>query len=298
MRILFLISLALCFLSTPAQAQDAALTAAYPDSLCTSCTEWNAPQAPFRIHHDTYYVGPRGLGAILVTSPEGHVLIDAGLPDSAPIITENIRALGFEVADIKLILNSHVHFDHAGGIAAIQQASGAHVMASPESAPVLARGHNGPDDPQYGILLDFPAVPNVGRFTPGDTLRVGPLELVSHATAGHTPGGTTWSWKSCDADGCVTVVYADSQTPVAADGFRFTDSATYPAVLSDFERGFQALEQMPCDILITTHPVASSLWQRLADGPAGLRNPDACRQYAATARQRLADRLAREKGSE
>lgn len=293
-----LLCLALCFLTTSATAQDPALTAAYPDSLCTSCADWNAPQAPFRIHQEMYYVGPRGLAAILITSPEGHILIDGGLPDSAPLIMENVRALGFDVADIKLLLNSHTHFDHAGGLAAIQQASGARVLASPAAVPTLARGSSSPDDPQYGTLLDFPAVPTVEAFTPGDTLRVGPLAIVPHATAGHAPGGTTWSWRSCDADGCVTVVYADSQTPISAPDFRFTDSAAYPTVLADFERGFQALEQMSCDILITTHPGATSLWERLAGGPAGLRDPEACRRYASTARQRLADRLKAEAGGE
>jgi metallo-beta-lactamase class B len=291
-RLLILIWIAFSLGAIPAVAQDTvSLTQEYPPSLCSSCAEWNAPQEPFQIHHDTYYVGTRGLSSILITSPEGHVLIDAALPNSAPIIMENIRALGYEPADIKLILNSHVHFDHSGGIAAIQQATGARVAASPESAPVLERGSNGPDDPQYGLLLEFPAVAEVELFTPGDTLRVGFIEVASHATAGHTPGGTSWSWESCDADGCVDVVYADSQTPISAEGFRFTDSETYPDALADFEHGHRVLEQLPCDILVTTHPSASSLWERLADGHEGIIDSDACRRYAAAARQQLATRV-------
>ena len=270
------------------------LTQGYTPSLCASCAEWNAPQDPFQIHHNTYYVGTRGLSSVLITSPEGHILIDAALPNSAPIIMENIRALEFDPADIQLILNSHVHFDHSGGIAAIQQATKARVAASPASAPVLERGSNGPDDPQYGLLLDFPPVREVERFTPGDTLRAGSIEIASHATAGHTPGGTSWSWESCDADGCVDVVYADSQTPISAEGFRFTDSESYPDALADFEHGHRVLEQLPCDILITTHPSASSLWERLADGPDGIIDSDACRRYAAAARQQLATRVENE----
>lgn len=293
--LLFLMGLAVGLLSRSADAQAVdPLTMAYPDSLCTYCADWNAPQEPFQIHHNTYFVGTHGLSAILITSPDGHILIDAALPNSAPIILDNIRTLGFDPADIKLILNSHAHFDHAGGIAAIQQVSLARVAASPASAAVLERGSSGPDDPQYGVLLDYPAVGKAERFTPGDTLRVGAIQVASHATAGHTPGGTTWSWRSCDADGCVDVVYADSQTPVSADGFRFTDSSTYPTALADFEHGFQVLERLSCDILITTHPGASSLWERLADGPEGLIDAQACRQYAEAARQQLAQRVQKE----
>lgn len=277
--------------ATTAQVSDA-LTRPYPDSLCTSCAEWNAPQEPFRIHHNSYYVGTHGLSAILITSPDGHILIDGALPDSAPLILENIRALGFDPADVRLILNSHTHFDHAGGIAALQQATGARVAASPASAPVLERGKGGPDDPQYDILLEFPPVAAVERFTPGDTLRVGALEVASHATAGHAPGGTSWSWQSCEAADCLSIVYADSQTPVSADGFRFTDSTTYPTALDDFEHGFQVLEELSCDILITTHPGATSLWERLAEGD--LVDPEACRTYAASARKRLDRRLSEE----
>ena len=274
--------------SVDAQDLDS-LTRAYPDSLCTSCGDWNAPQAPLRIHHTTYYVGPRGLSALLITSSEGHLLIDSGLPNSAPMILENIRSLGFDPADIKLILNSHAHYDHAGGIAAIQRVSGARVAASPKSASVLERGQTGPDDPQHGIHFAFPAVANVERFTPGDTLRVGQIEVVSHATAGHTPGGTSWSWQSCDGNDCVNIVYADSQTPVSADGFRFTDSEAYPSALADFEHGLGVLERLPCDILITTHPGASSFWERVESGD--LIDAQACQRYATAARQQLDRRI-------
>ncbi len=292
---LFILSWIVLGVSPAVEAQDLEnLTRAYPDSLCPSCADWNRPQKPFRIHHNTFYVGTRGLGAVLITSPEGHVLIDGALPNSAPRILENIRSLGFDPGEIRLILNSHTHYDHAGGIAAIQKVSGARVAASPASALVLQRGSVGPDDPQYGIHLDFPAVANVEHFEPGETLRAGSIEIKSHATAGHTPGGTSWSWESCENGSCVGVVYADSQTPVSADGFRYTDSETYPTVLADFERGFRTLQELPCDILITTHPGASSLWERFADGREGLIDPQACQRYAEAARKRLARRVSQE----
>lgn len=288
--------LALSNTIAPAQADDP-LTRPYPEAVCSSCAVWNEPQAPVRIHGNTYYVGTRGLAAILITSPEGHVLIDGALPSSAPMILENIRSLGFDVADIRLILNSHAHFDHSGGIAALQRASGARVAASVPSARVLERGASVAGDPQHGTLLDFPAVPNVQRFVDGESLRIGPIAVTPHLTAGHTPGGTTWTWRSCDERGCLDLVYADSQIPISADGFRFSDSRTYPSAVADFERGFAVLETVPCDILMTPHPGASSLWERLERGREGLIDREACRRYAATGRQQLKRRLAAERGT-
>lgn len=295
-RTLAAVGAALLALSNTAAAQGGdPLTRPYPPAECSSCAGWNEPQAPVRLHGNTYYVGTRGLAALLITSPQGHVLIDGALPNSAPLILENVRTLGFEAGDIKLILNSHAHFDHAGGIAALQRATGARVAASAPSAPVLERGASLAGDPQYGSLLDFPAVRNVRRFADGETLRVGPIAVTAHLTPGHTPGGTTWTWRSCDDAGCVDMVYADSQTPVSADGFRFTDSPAYPTAVADFERGFRTLETLSCDILVTPHPAASSLWERLAGGPGKLIDREACKRYAATARQQLQRRLETER---
>lgn len=274
----------------PAGLVDASLTRGYSAEECGSCAEWNEPQAPFRIFGNTYYVGTRGLASILITSSEGHVLIDGGLPDTAPQILENIAALGFDVDDVELILNSHAHHDHGAGIAALQAASGGVVAASPETATALRSGKPDPNDPQFGLLLDFPPVTEVEEFMPGERLMVGPVSMTPYSTPGHMPGGTTWSWRSCEGDSCLDIVYADSQSSISADGYRFTDS---PA-LADFERGYAAIEELSCDILITPHPSASSLWERY-EGGAGLVDPDACRRYAATARDGLARRLESER---
>lgn len=270
------------------------LTARYNAADCGSCAAWNRPQEPFRIHGDSYYVGPHGLSSILITSNDGHILIDGALPDSAPIILDNIRKLGFDPGDIRLILNSHPHYDHAGGIAALQHASGATVAAGSDSADVLERGNVGPDDPQFVTHLAFPAVSKVSRVTLGTPLIEGLITITPFATPGHTPGGTSWTWESCDAQGCLSLVYADSISPVSSEGFRFSDSLSYPDALADFEQSFDALEQLPCDILITTHPEASYLWERLEAGEDGLVDQLACKQYAASARKRLALRLAAE----
>jgi metallo-beta-lactamase class B len=268
--------------------------------VCGLCAEMNVPQRPFRLHGSTYYVGTHGLGAILVTSPQGHVLIDGGLPQSAPLIRANIESLGFRMRDVKLILNSHAHYDHAGGIAELQRASGARVMASAWSAGVLKTGRSQPGDPQLGIAFGYPAVANVGTFVFEDTLRVGPIAVVPHATPGHTPGGTAWSWRSCDGTHCLDFVYADSETPISADDFLFTKNTTYPNAIADFERGYATLERLSCDVLVTPHPGASSLWDRVSPsdgsiGPAFV-DREACRRYAASARRALEQRLAKERG--
>jgi metallo-beta-lactamase class B len=267
---------------------------------CPSCVEWNAPHAPFRVFGSTYYVGTNGLGAILITSTSGHVLIDGALPESAPLIIANIRALGFRIEDVKLILNSHAHYDHAGGIAELQRASGGEVAASAWSASVIERGTSGNDDPQFGLLIPYPAVRSIRRITEGQTMHVGPLSVTPHWTAGHTPGGTTWTWRSCEGDVCADIVYADSQTPVSADGFLFSKSALYATAVADFEHGFKILESLRCDILLTPHPSASRLWERLSIRDKGdaraLFSTSGCKDYATDARRRLAERLARERG--
>jgi len=282
---------ALAALAAPVSAQRA--------KECPACAEWNEPQRAFRLHGDTYFVGTHGLSAILITSPAGHVLIDGGLPESAPLIRANIESLGFHMSDVKLILNSHAHYDHAGGIAELQRASGATVMASAWSAPVMASGKSGPDDPQFGILLPYPAVSGVKAFSFEDTIRVGSIALVPHSTPGHTPGGTSWSWRSCAAGQCLDFVYADSQTPVSADSFLFTNNTTYPNVIADFGRGAATLDALRCDVLITPHPGASALWQRIspADGTPGPTFVDTtgCRRYADTARRAVEKRVAEER---
>ncbi|MBB4637835.1 subclass B3 metallo-beta-lactamase [Longimicrobium terrae] len=275
----------------PAGAQSDPLTRAYTPQECSSCAEWNAPHRPVHLFGNTYYVGTQGLASILITSPDGHVLIDGALPNSAPLILANIRSLGFDPADVKLILNSHAHFDHSGGFAALQRATGAPVAASAQSVQAIRSGRSGDNDPQHGELVGTPPVANVTLIHEGRPMQVGSLSLTPYLTAGHTPGGTTWTWRSCEGERCVNFVYADSQTPISADGFLFSASPRYPNAVADFRRGYEVLERLSCDILITPHPGASNLWQRAATAPDGLIDPQACKQYAARSREQLQTRL-------
>jgi len=291
------------FLSTPwwvlpiltvaALARDGA-----PSTGCQDCAAWNASQAPFRIYGNSYYVGVHGLSSILITSDRGHILIDGALPQSAPKIAASIRALGFRVEDVKLILNSHIHFDHAGGIAELQRLSGAEVAASASSVEALRSGHSGPDDPQFGHLPAFPQVNRVHVFQDHEVLHVGPLQVTAHLTPGHTAGGTSWSWRSCERARCLDIAYVDSLTAVSGDTFFFTRNATYPNVLEDFAHSLAVVSALPCDILLTPHPEASDLWNKLARRDAGdadaLVDTAACRHLADAARKRLEERIAEE----
>ena len=267
---------------------------------CASCVEWNKAQPPFRIFGNTYYVGTHGLSSVLITSPAGHVLMDGDLPESAGLIADSIRSLGFRLEDVKLIVNSHVHFDHAGGIAELQRRSGARVKASKWSAQVLRKGGVGRGDPQYGTLPSIAAVRNVSTFRDGESLRVGEITVTPHLTPGHTPGGTSWTWKSCDGAVCHDMVYADSLNPISAPGFRFSKSRVYPQAIGDFEKSFAFFETAPCDVLITAHPELSGLWDRLAlrekgGTPDPMVDSGACRKLAESGREKLRQRLASER---
>ena len=280
-----------------AAAQDDPLTRAYAEADCPSCDDWNERSAPIHLFGNTYWVGTRGLGAILIASPAGHVLIDGGLPNSAPLILDNIRALGFDPADVRIILNSHVHYDHAGGFAALQRETGAPVAVRAPSVDVIRRGRTDSSDPQHLVHLDMPPVANVQVVDDMTALIPGPIELAALPTGGHTPGGTSWTWRACEGERCLTFVYADSQTPISDDDFHFTDGVRYPAAVEDFETGHALLEETPCDVLLTPHPGASSMWQRLEGGREGLVDPTACRRYAERSRQALAERVARERAA-
>jgi metallo-beta-lactamase class B len=274
-----------------------------PSVVCDACPGWNAPQAPFRVFGNTYYVGVAGLSVVLVTSDQGHLLLDGALPQSAEAIDQHIRQLGFRTEDIKLIVNSHAHFDHAGAIAALQRLSGATVAASPSGARALEAGEPTPDDPQYGFgrkTNQFPRVSRVRVVNDGETLRVGSLEVTAHFTPGHTPGSTTWTWRSCQGTDCRAMVYADSLNAVSAPGFRFSGDGTMPGRVEAFRRSIATVAALPCDVLLSVHPEFSGMAAKLerraqASGTNPFIDPGACRAYAAAAEQALDRRVTSER---
>jgi metallo-beta-lactamase class B len=300
-----LLPLVLTLLGAPFLAAQQRPFQSDPKVACDACEEWNAPEAPFRVFGSTYFVGTAGLGAVLVTSPQGHVLLDGGLPQSAERIDASIRALGFRTEDVRLILSSHAHYDHAGGIAALQRASGAQVAASASGARAIESGGPTPDDPQYvaaGAAADagrFPRVKGVRVVADGEIVSLGELAITARMTPGHTPGATTWTWRSCEGERCLNVVYADSLNAVSLHGFRFSGDATRPSLVARFERSIDVVAALPCDILLAVHPGFSRMHDALkargaSPDAAPVIDQGACRAYAAGARQRLGQRVAEE----
>jgi len=272
-----------------------------PPKTCDDCDGWNAPHDPFKVYGNTYFVGTAGLSSVLITSSAGHILVDGALTQSAPLIAAHILALGFRIEDVKLIVGAHTHYDHAGGFAALQRASGAVVATSVAGARALAQGGPTPDDPQIGFGREanaFPAVKNVRAVKDGETLRVGDTAITAHYTPGHTPGGTTWTWRSCEGARCLDIVYADSLSAVAAPGFKFTGGSGAASLVETFRKSIRTVAELPCDIILAPHPFAVGLDEKLKARTAGnadaFVDANACRAYAATAEKGLEARVAEE----
>lgn len=268
--------------------------------------QWNDPQTPVKIYGDTYYVGVAGLSSVLIRSDAGLILLDGTLPQSVPMIEANIRRLGFKVEDIKYILNSHAHYDHAGGIPALQRDSGATVVASASGAQGLKLGHAVDDDPQAGYAKEADWPPLTGKLREirdGEVLRLGNVAVTAHDTFGHTPGSTSWSWKSCEGDRCLDVVYADSLNSISAPGFHYLADETHGDLSERFRASISKVAALPCDVLITVHPNVSGVDRKLQQaekqpaGPNPFVDPQACRTYAGQAEQMLDARIAEEKSA-
>lgn len=256
---------------------------------------WTQQRTPIRVHGDTYYVGTEGISSVLVRTDAGLILLDVGMPQAAPQIEQNIRTLGFAVNEVKYVLTSHTHVDHVGGVAAVVHDSGATAVSSPAGAASLRAGHVSPDDPQASDAANaaFPAVERVREIADGETLRLGNTVVTAHFTPGHTPGGVSWTWKSCEGDQCLNVVYADSINAVSAGDFRITP------LEAQFRRSIQTVRELPCDIVFSVHPEQSDAIAKL-NGLALRRDPNpmidpvACRALADKFEAKLNDRIAKE----
>ena len=264
---------------------------------CSNCERWNTPQDPFRVYGNTWYVGTAGLSSILIETADGLILVDGGLPQSAALIDASIRKLGFDPLQISAILLSHAHFDHAGGIAALQRLSGATVYTSDAGRSVLESGELQADDPQYmkrATDSGVPAVSNVVAIGDREKVTIGGFDVMAVYTPGHTPGGTSWSWESCALDTCYDVVYADSMTAVSADGYRFSDGPAANQLIESAD----ALSNLDCDILLSPHPFFFGMQDKLEKIDEGnpFINNVACMIYAESALDWLQQRLGSEGG--
>jgi len=233
----------------PPLASDAEIDAAEraPLPAIVVSMKWNEPLAPFNVIGNIYYVGTVEVGAYLVTSPKGHILIDGVLPQTAPQIIANIHALGFDIRDVKFLLNSHAHFDHAGGLAGLQRASGAAMVASAGDRATLEAG-----EIAYGPSagMHFPPVGVDRVIGDGETVEVGGVTMVAHMTPGHTAGCTSWSLKVADADGAPHTAFIHCSATVAGQSLV---PESYPGMVADYRATFARVRKFDADVFLANH---------------------------------------------
>lgn len=250
---------------------------------------WRQPVAPFRIADNTWYVGTQSLSAVLVRTPGGAVLIDGGMPQAAGMLLDNLRAVGLGEGELKWIVTSHAHADHAGPLAAVARATGARVAASADAAAMLAKG--GSDDLHFGDNMLFPPIATDRILLDGERLGDDALSPQVHFTPGHTPGSVSWTWTDTRNGKPLRIAYVDSLT---APGYRLIGHPRYPRIVEDYRRSFDVVRGLPCDLLLTPHADASG-WTPAASAkqPATL----SCSEYADRAQLRLNEQLAEQQAA-
>lgn len=209
--------------------------------------EWNTPVKPFRIIGNVYYVGVEGVASFLITTPQGNILLDGGLAETAPLIEKSISDLGFKLADVKFLLNSHAHFDHCGGLTELKKRTGAQMVASAgDSTASDGRRHLNCSDsarPLRPVMVDRVIADN-------ETVQLGGSILTAHLTPGHTKGCTTWSMPAFAGGKTYQVVFYCSTTVA---GNRLVNNREYPNIVSDYEHSFAKLRKLPCDVFLAAH---------------------------------------------
>jgi metallo-beta-lactamase class B len=221
---------------------------------------WNKPQKPFRVIDNIYYVGTAGVSAWLIWTLQGFILIDGGLPESVPIIEANIKTLGFDIKDVKLLLNSHAHFDHAGGLAKLKRDSGARLTASAGDKPILEMGRVtfGPSS----VPADhFPPVKVDRTIKDGDTVMLGGVVLTAVVTPGHSPGCTNWTMPIVEGTGDHNVIFFCSMT---TGGNPLVDNRQYPTIAADYKASFARLKTYDADVLLAAHGDQMGLARKIA----------------------------------
>ncbi len=260
---------------------------------CQDKDGWADPAPPARIDGQVYYVGTCGITVLLVASAQGHVLLDAGPEEAAPLVLANIRRLGLNPHDVKWLFASHAHFDHVGGLAALQKATGARIAALPDQARELEKGEPFPDDPQFGLIHGFTPIKVDRVLTDGVPFLLGPNRFTAFATPGHTRGSTSWVIRGCGKKVCPAIAYTDSTSAVSAESYRFSD---HPAWVAMFRKGVARIATLPCSINVTPHPSQSALFERLA-GDAPVADHEQCERYSQQALTKLDERLAKERAA-
>lgn len=209
----------------------------------------NQPVPPFHLIGNIYYVGASDVTSFLIVTRAGDILLDGGFVQTAPQIEANIRKLGFKLSDVKILLNSHAHFDHAGGLAELKRRTGARFAAMEGDAALLGRGGRG--DFYFGDRSTFPPIKVDRVLHDGDTVTLGGVTLTAHLTAGHTRGCTTWTMVTKDRGKQLHVVFVGSTSVLS--GYRLVAKESYPGIAADYERSFRVLRSLPCDVFLGAH---------------------------------------------
>ena len=210
---------------------------------------WNQPVEPFRIIGNIYYVGASDVTSFLIVTPAGDILLDGGFVETAPQIEVNIKRLGFRLSDVKILLSSHAHYDHAGGLAELRRATGATFYASAGDAQVLESGGHG--DPSFVSDVAFPPVKPDRLLHDGSGVMLGGMALTARVTAGHTKGCTTWTTMVSDGGKSYHVVFVCSTSVLP--GIKLLNNQSYPTIASDYENTFRVLRALPCDVFLGAH---------------------------------------------
>ncbi|MEQ1547846.1 MAG: subclass B3 metallo-beta-lactamase [Chakrabartia sp.] len=279
-------------------ASDAVIEAAEKESVSADAQEgrWNEPYAPFKLIGNIHYVGTAGISAYLITTPKGHFLIDGILPQTAPLIIANIKALGFRIGDVKYLLNTHAHFDHAGGLARLQRASGAIMVASAADKPFLEAGDIG-HGPSSGIKFPPVRVDHIVRD--GEKLSLGGVTLTAHMTPGHSPGCTSWSLDAVGADKQRKRVFLNCSETVAGQSLV---PEAYTGIVANFRATFAKVRKMKADIFLANHDMLFDLHAKRARQIAGDANafvdPSELQLFNTEMEQAFETKLKNQKGNQ
>ena len=213
--------------------------------------DWTEPFPAFQIAGNLFYVGSRGLASYLITTDEGHILINSDLEANVPMIRKSVESLGFKFSDIKILLISHAHYDHCAGSAAIKQLTGAKYMVMEGDVDVVESG--GKNDFQYGNdpTQQYPPTKVDRVLHDGDQVKLGDATLTARLTPGHTRGCTTWTMKVNDGSKTRNVVIIGS--PNVNPGYKLVGNTVYPGITEDYEKTFRVLKSLPVDYFLGAH---------------------------------------------
>jgi len=223
-------------------------------------TDWNKPFPPHKIIGNLYFVGTDNLGTFLITTPQGHILINSDFESTVPQIRTSVEKLGFKFTDVKILLGSHAHGDHMEGDALLKELSGARVMAMEQDVPALqAMKPGGKTHPIDKVLKD------------GEAVALGGTTMVAHLTGGHTKGCTTWTTRVQDAGKSYDVVIICSVG--VNPGYILVGNKDYPQIADDYMRSFKTLRSLPCDVFLGAHSAFYGLAAKYAKVGKGETNP-------------------------